>query len=109
MTNNNNNNQNLNMFYQTINECCENLSDNEIEHIIKKFNKLNWNGIINYYNISGRKNLLEHKFILWKIITSSKKSQTIQNKFIYNNINKYDNGLQNMLWEILNPDLAELS
>lgn len=41
MTNNNNNNQNLNMFYQTINECCENLSDNEIEHIIKKFNKLN--------------------------------------------------------------------
>ncbi len=98
-----------NEFYETIDNCCINLSDVEINLIIKKFKKLDWRGLCNYYDLTKRHNLLNLSFVLWKIISSSKKLNYLKNNYIFKDIKKYDNGLQNMLWEILNPDLIELS
>ena len=70
---------------------------------------MNWENLYEYYEKTNRTNLLNLSFILWKIITSSEKFNLIKNKFCDINIKKYNNGLQNMLWEILNPDFIELS
>lgn len=98
----------INEFYETIDNFCINLADDEIHIITKKIKNLNWRGLCNYYDLTKRYNLLNLSFVLWKIITSSKKINYLNN-YIFKDISKYDNGLQNMLWEILNPDLIELS
>lgn len=98
-----------NEFYEIIDNCCINLTDTEISLIVKKFKNLDWRGLYNYYDLTKRCNLLNLSFILWKIITSCKKLNYLKNNYIFKDIKKYDNGLQNMLWEILNPDLIELS
>lgn len=98
-----------NNFVEIINTNYENLTNNEVEIIMNEFENLQWNCLYNYYKKSNRKNLLCLEFILYKIIFSSKQLQHLKNKFNSNNFKKYDNGLQNMLWEILNPDFIELS
>jgi len=98
-----------NEFYGTIDNCCINLSDVEINLIIKKFKNLDWRGLCNYYDLTKRRNLLNLSFVLWKIIISNKQLNYLKNNYVFKDINKYDNGLQNMLWEILNPDFIELS
>jgi hypothetical protein len=85
---------------------------NEIDknYIINKINELNWTSIENYYNKLSRKNLVSHYFILWKIVINSNNIKLI-NKFNFDSIivKKINNGLQNMLWDILFPDEIELS
>lgn len=81
----------------------------EKNYIIEKIKKLNWISIDNYYNKTSRQNLISFYFILWKIINKSENISLI-NKFIFDNniIKKINNSLQNMLWEILEPDNIEL-
>ncbi len=99
----------INKLYEVINENCTDLDTNEFNLIIGEFKKLNWESLYRYYEHTNRKNLLNLSFILWKILTTSNKFNLIKNKYNDINVNKYNNGLQNMLWEILNPDLMEFS
>ncbi len=99
----------INKFYEIIDENCNGLNKNEINLIVGEFKKLNWEGLQSYYTYTNRTNLLNLSFVLWKILTSSDKFNNTKNKYYDINIKKYNNGLQNMLWEILNPDLMEFS
>ena len=96
-------------FYEIINTNCEKLTNNEIDIIMNEFENLQWNDLYYYYKKSNRTNLLCLEFILYKIIFSSKQLKYLKNKCNLRNFIKYDNGLQNMLWEILKPDFMELS
>ena len=86
------------------------LNNIERNYIIEKIKELNWIGIDNYYNKTSRQNLLSFYFVLWKIINKSANISLI-NKFTFDEkiIKKINNGLQNMLWEILEPDNMEFS
>lgn len=99
----------INNFHEMINANCKNLTNDEVDIIIDEFENLQWNYLYDYYKKSNRQNLLCLEFILHKIIFSSKRLKHLKNNFNSNDFKKYDNGLQNMLWEILNPDFIELS
>jgi len=98
-----------NDFIQTIDNYCFNLSYDDKNIIVNEFKKLNWEGLYIYYEQTNRKNLLNLSFIIWKILTTSNKFNFDKNICDNIDIKKYNNGLQNMLWEILNPDMMELS
>ena len=86
------------------------LNEIDIDYIIEKTRGLDWIKITNYYNKTSRQNLLSLYFVLWKIISGSNNSKLID-KFKFDDIiiKKLNNGLQNMLWEILEPNDMELS
>lgn len=102
-------NRKIKYFHKIINANCENLTNDEVDIIMNEFDNLQWNYLYDYYEKSNRNNLLCFEFILYKIIFSSKQLKHLKNKFNSNNFKKFDNGLQNMLWEILNPDFIDLS
>lgn len=99
-----------NNFLDIIKTVSINLDDNNKNYIIYNFKQLNWVGLNNYYLKTSRQNLVKLYFVLWKIIYKSNDNILI-NKFLFDYciIKKMDNGLQNMLWEILCPDDIELS
>lgn len=89
----------INRFYEIINDNCNDLTYNEKNLIIEEFKKLNFSNLHEYYKKTNRTNLLNLTFVLWKIL-SLKKIYSVQfndNK----HIKKYDNALQNMLWDLL--------
>lgn len=101
----------INKFYKFINENLNNLTEYEKKLLIDFSNDLNWNGLLLYYNNTKRNNLINFNFLLWKLILSFKELNQLSCKINFHNDYIYykNNGLQNMLWEILCPDFIELS
>jgi hypothetical protein len=87
-----------------------NLNEIDKNYIVNKIKELCWYNIDLYYKKTSRQNLINLYFVLWKIIQKSN-NPTIKNKFTFDEkiVQKINNGLQNMLWEFLEPDDIELS
>lgn len=87
-----------------------NLNEIDKNYIVNKIKELCWYNIDLYYKKTSRQNLINLYFVLWKIIQKSN-NPTMTKKFIFDKkiVKKNNNGLQNMLWEILEPNDIELS
>lgn len=96
-------------YYYLVNKYGEYIDENynffhleEKKLLLEKFKDLNWDGLYAYYELTQRCNLLSFHFLTAQIIKKYKINRKISS-FGGNT------GLQEMLWELLNPDDSEFS
>lgn len=93
----------INEFYEFIDNNYNFLHESDKKILIDSFTELNWDNLFKYYKLTQRQNLLSYHYILTRLAKKNKIKLPINLQLNSNT------GLQEMLWEFLNPDNSEFS